>query len=365
MYLDCRLFGFSGIGTYIENLIDSYGALAPDLPLRLLVPDEIKSEMESRSPFPNQSYNSPIYSLREQFAWAGRIRSTDWLHVPHYNAPVLFPGKLIVTVHDVCHLAMRQFFPGILKSFYSTVFLGRVLNKAKHIITVSQFSKNEIIRFFKIRQEKISVVYNGVNPRFRPIPSEQTKGGQKRLELPGEYMLFVGNIKPHKNIIGVLSGYKLALEREQDLPPLVILGNNIKMMELIPEIRIFLEDPAFQNRIIFTGYLPKEDLPAIYTRAMLFLFPSLYEGFGLPVLEAMACGTPVITSDTTSLPEVAGDAALLVNPESHQDISESILRLCSDNKLRDELIEKGLKQAGSFSWTKSAEQHLGIYKRFI
>lgn len=361
VYLDCRHFDGSGIGTYIGNLLRYYNRLAGTYPIEILARDEHIPGIQSISNFNVRAYNDPIYSVREQFKWTTKINPFGLLHVPHYNAPLFYPGQLITTVHDVCHVAMSQFFPGVLKRIYSRDFLHLVLRKADFVITVSQFSKAEIIKYFNIPAEKIRVIYNGVDPIFRPVADAEAQAALRRHGLPSEYLLFIGNVKPHKNISGLVTSYRLALETQPDLPPLVILGQYKNLLTGIPGLAEQVSDPKLKNKIIFTGYLPTEDLPAIYSQAMLFLFPSFYEGFGLPTLEAMACGTPVITSDCASIPEVVGDSAMLVDPYNPEMIADSILNLAEDSGLQAKYRAKGLEHVKKFSWERSAKEHLEIY----
>ncbi|MDT8445530.1 MAG: glycosyltransferase [bacterium] len=361
VYLDCRHFDGSGIGTYIGNLLRHYSQLDEHYPIEILARSEHIPGIQAFSKFNVRPYNDPIYSVREQFKWVSKIDPFGLLHVPHYNAPLIYPGQLITTVHDVCHVAMRQFFPGFLKRVYSRDFLHLVLRKADFVITVSEFSKAEIIKYFNIPEDKIRVIYNGVDPIFRPLIGEEAQAVLRRHGLPQEYLLFIGNVKPHKNISGLVTSYKMALADQPDLPPLVILGQYKNLLTGIPGLAEQVSDPRLRNKIIFTGYLPTEDLPAIYSQAMLFLFPSFYEGFGLPTLEAMACGTPVITSNCASIPEVVGDSALLVDPYNHEMMSQSILDLAGDSQLQLSYRKKGLEHVKKFNWEHSAREHLEIY----
>ncbi|OGH01966.1 MAG: hypothetical protein A2600_04465 [Candidatus Lambdaproteobacteria bacterium RIFOXYD1_FULL_56_27] len=361
VYLDCRHFDGSGIGTYIGNLLRYYDKIAAGYPIEILAREEHIAGIKSFAHFNIRAYNDPIYSIREQFRWLSKIEPFGLLHVPHYNAPLVYPGQLITTVHDVCHVAMRQFFPGFLKRVYSRDFLRLVLHKANFVITVSQFSKSEIIKYFGIPEEKIRVIYNGVDPIFRPVPEAEAQMVLRRHGLPSEFLLFIGNVKPHKNISGLVQAYQIALEQYPDLPPLVILGQYKNLLTGIPGLSELVGNPKLREKIIFTGYLPTDDLPAIYSQALIFLFPSFYEGFGLPTLEAMACGTPVITSNCASIPEVVGDSALLVDPYNPEGIADSILSLAGDSGKQRELRLKGLEHVKAFSWEKSAREHLGIY----
>ena len=362
MYIDCRHLGGTGIGTYIQNLVRNYSEIAPELPLELLAREENISYINSFSQFKVKVYNDPIYTVAEQYRWVTKIKPFGLLHVPHHNAPLFYPGKLIVTVHDVVQYALKQFFPGVMKRIYSGPLVQLILNRAYKIITVSDFSKSEIIKYYKIPPHKISVIYNGVNPFFKPVPEEESIRILKKHQLPAEYFLYVGNVKPHKNIAGIIAAYRIALESNRDLPPLIILGQYTNLSKEIPNVKSLLSGERIRKNIIFTGYLPDEDLPAIYSKASMFLFPSYYEGFGFPILEAMACGTPVITSNRGSIPEVVGDAAILIEPDHHEMIADAIIRLAGDSALQEEYKQKGYRQVEKYSWEESARKHLEIYR---
>lgn len=362
VYIDCRQLGGSGIGTYIENLIRQYEGLSSDISFEYLAKEDQISVIKTFSKARLKVYNDPIYSIVEQFKWIPKINPFGLLHIPHYNAPLFYPGKLIVTVHDVCHLAMKQFFPGMMKRIYSGPFLKRILNKANQIITVSEFSKSEIIKYYKIPPEKITVIYNGVGSHFKPVSVAESLAVARKYDLPETYCLFVGNVKRHKNIVGLVTSYHIAQQKNPDLPPLVLLGQYTDLRRDIPEIAELVLSLVAQKKVMFTGFLPSDVLPAIYSRALLFLFPSFYEGFGLSSLESMACGTPVITSNCSSIPEIVHDAAMLIDPYDTEMISDAILNLAGDTELQDSYREKGFQLTQQYSWKISAEKHLRIYE---
>ena len=255
VYLDCRHFDGSGIGTYISNLISNFDQYDLDYHIEILARDEHIPKIKNLCHFKIITYNDPIYSVREQFKWVTKINPFGLLHIPLYNAPLFYPGKLITTVHDVCHVAMKSFFPGTLKRIYSGQFLRMVLKKSDFVITVSNFSKSEIKRYFNIPEEKIRVIYNGVNPIFRPIEEEQRNAAIKKYNLPSEFLLYIGNVKHHKNIVGLVESYIMALKQNPDLPALVISGQYNQLITLAPNLRKLLASKEIESRIIFTGYL--------------------------------------------------------------------------------------------------------------
>ncbi|HCP34040.1 MAG TPA: glycosyltransferase family 1 protein, partial [Deltaproteobacteria bacterium] len=281
--------------------------------------------------YPNQyRFQSKIYSVSEQLFYPKILGKGDVLHVPHYNAPLRFPGKLVVTVHDLCHLVMKEFFKGPAKRTYASVFLKAVLKKASKIITVSHFTEHEILKYFHIDQKKIEVIPNGLDPHFYPRSDKEQKRVREANRLPESYLLYVGNIKPHKNIAKLIKAYHKGWCQKPDLPKLVFVGQNDEGYDPFSEAMSKGDSTylAFKDRVIFKGFVPYEDLPGLYSGAEAFLFPSLYEGFGFPPLEAMACGTAVLASNSSSLPEILNGHAVFIDPYDEEAISSAILQLC-------------------------------------
>ena len=363
-YLDCRMLQGSGISTYLMGLIRIYKKNY-DLNISYLVKNYTR--VISNAPdYSNQfRFKSNIYSLHEQIFYPSILNSNDILHVPHYNAPLRFPGKLVITVHDLCHLVMKEFFKGPAKRFYSSIFMRQVLKISSVIITPSHFTKREIFKYFNIDPKKITVIHNGLDPHFYPRTINEQKTAQKANGFPCSYLLYVGNIKRHKNIKRLIQGYYKAWKQKSDLPKLFIVGQSDQGYDPYLEATSEYDEvnPDFENQVIFKGYVPYEDLPALYSGADAFIFPSLYEGFGFPPLEAMACGTPVIASNNSSLPEVLGDNALYVDPYDIHQITSSILKIYENAELLEPFINNGLKHVQQYSWEKSAEKHIEIYDR--
>ena len=367
LYLDCRMLQGSGIATYLHNLIRSYKKKDHQLDLQYLVKN-YTSIISAAPYYQNQHrFDSKIYSIHEQLFYPKRMGKGDVLHVPHYNAPLMFSGKLIVTVHDLCHYVMKDYFNGLPKRIYAGMFMKLVLIRADHIITVSHFTKNEIIKHFRIDPGKITVIHNGVDSYFYPRTEAETQRFLASNNLPERYLLYVGNIKPHKNISRLILAYYRAKSIAEDLPKLVICGRHDQNYNVVSQLYQSgaIMEPFVKENILFLGYAKYEDLPYLYSGADLFLFPSLYEGFGIPPLEAMACGTPALASNTSSLPEVLGDCALLVDPYNPADIAEGIIKLWNNPSLQKEMVDKGLIHVQKYNWESSAEEHLEIYQKHV
>lgn len=254
---------------------------------------------------------------------------------PGYNIPFIFYAKSIITIHDLMHV---HFYPSLKNTLYY-FFIKKVCRKSPLIFTVSEYTKYEICKWASISDKKVVVVPNGVDETysFHVKPYVSTE----------KYLLYVGAKKKHKNLERLIDAYSKS--KSSSNHQLLITGNpDGKLLDLIANFSV-------SNRVIFTGFIPETILPSYYKGATALLMPSLYEGFGLPIVEAMAVGTPVLTSNITAMPEVAGDAALLVDPYSTESIREGIDKITNDNNLRNTLINAGLKRAKLYSWKKSRE----------
>jgi len=271
----------------------------------------------------------------------------------NYIIPPGVKGKKIVFVHDMSYLACPETVRAKTRRFLN-ISMKKSCRRADVIVTISEFSKKEIIKYLSIPEEKIKVLPLGVDfNRFHTGYSEKEKGNVvQKYGLPENYLLYLGTIEPRKNLERLIRAYAHACEKKNDMPALILAGRKGWLYE---DIFNTVEKLNLTAKVKFLGYVDSEDAPVLISAAQVFLFPSVYEGFGLPVLEAMACGVPVITSDVASLPEVAGEAAILVNPMDIMNMTDEILRVVEDEGLQKEMIEKGLVQAGKFSWEKTAK----------
>ena len=286
--------------------------------------------------------------------------SKDITHFFNYYIPPFVKGKKVVTIHD---MAFRVFPETVRKKTF--LFLKSVIKKsikrADHIVTVSEFSKQEIMRFYHVPSEKISVVPNGVDlKRFR---SEKDKDViekvKEKYEVSGEYFLYLGTLEPRKNLVRLILAYAVARKEYADFPTLVLAGGKGWMYD---EIFQTVEQLNLQHMVLFPGYIADEDVAVLLSGAKAFVFPSLYEGFGMPVIEAMACGVPVLTSNGSALKEIAYDAAVLVNVYDIDEIEKALVLLSGDEQLRCRLIEKVLKKSKEFSWNRSTDILYKVYQ---
>jgi len=287
--------------------------------------------------------------------WAALLLNLDLIVNPKLSVPLLSGTPSVFTLHGAEQFAVPEVFPAV-DRIYSRIMMPIYCRRAAAIISTTQMGVDEIVHYVGADRRKLHPVHEAAHPRFRPWSEEELAPIRERYGLPERFLLFVGGLSPLKNFSNLLRAYKLLGE---SAPPLVAVGflrwKYAEDVALIGEL-------GLESRVIRTGFVPDEDLPGIYNLAQVLLLPSLYEGFGIPVLEAMACGTPVITSKTGCTPEVAGNAALLVDPRNVAEIAGTIQRLLDDPALQAELAERGRKRAPEFSWRRAAEESLQVYE---
>ncbi len=353
--VDFRMCRASGIGTYIRNivpfLIDSF-----DITL-LGNPEEIKA-----FPWADRvkiiSTSSPIYSVSEQTELFRKVPECDVFWSPHYNVPLLpvRAGKRLVTVHDAYHLAAESGIFSAVQRAYAKFVMRRAVTLSDVVLTVSEFSKSEILKYCSADSAKIKVVHNAVDEKL--FSGLKNPDVIRKYSLPDDYILFVGNVKPNKNLITLLRAMEL-----MDGVNLVIAGKKdgfITGDSAVAEMVNGTEN--LKNRVFFTGYIDDADIPSVYAAASVFVFPSLYEGFGIPPLEAQASGCPVVSSPAASLREVCAESVIYCDPLNPVDIAEKVNAVRNDSALREGLIDKGYENIRRFGWEKSAREIEGIIK---
>lgn len=333
-------------------------------------PDEDTETLKETANFKIVELPGGPYPTWEQFALpkAAKRDGCDILHCTSNTAPVNPGMPLVVTLHDIIYLEGISIFKKggtwyqKFGNMYRRYVVPAVVKKSDKIITVSKFERNRINEFFNFpdNNERLVAIYNGVTEHFKPINDKaELKRVKDKYNLPDRFMFFLGNTDPKKNTPGTLKAFSDYLKKTNEDVYLVMLDYEIQALTSV------LKDigaPELIDRIILTGYVVNTDLPAIYNQCEIFLYPSLRESFGIPMLEAMRCGTPVITSNTSSMPEVSGNAAFIVDPYKPEEITNAIIEINGSEKLRSELIEKGLKQAEKFSWKNMAIEVLELYK---
>jgi len=290
-------------------------------------------------------------------ARAAAQQRVDGLHA-QYWAPLAYGGPLVVTVHDLAFLHVPDTFPAALR-LALRVLVPRSLAKASRVITVSEFSRGDIVTSYGVRPEKVTVIPGAAGASFRPLESARTEGVLARYGLEPGFLFSLGRLNRRKNLERILLAYGRLRTGGVSDAPLVIAGKrDYGGEEVLRRMRL----SEVGSRVRWVGLIPDEDLPAFYNAAACFVYPSLFEGFGLPALEAMACGTPVVTSDRAALPELVGDAALVVDPESVEALVDAMTRVLTDATLAADLGRRGLERSRRFSWRETARRTLEVYR---
>lgn len=341
-----------GIARYALELARRLPALAPDLSfLGLTAPEGLPSGLGALTPSiplhrARAGFLAPVWEQPALLADLVAI-SPDLFHATSFSLPGLWPGKLVATLHDANHLALPENYSPV-HSLYYRLIVGPRAKRASALLTVSEFSREELARHLGLTPFRFQVIAPGVDERYLPPTPSEARDFRQRHHLPGRYLAAVGNPKAHKNL-GLLA--KLAPR----LPlPIVLLAGQGAAREL-----------GFPESTVELAELPEEEMPLFYGAAEALLLPSRYEGFGLPALEAMAAGCPVIASNVSALPEVTGTAAILLSPDDLQAWTEAVLRLLRDDSLRRELVEKGRERASRYTWDACATRTLAVYRRVL
>lgn len=360
--IDARKLHDFGIGTYVRNLVRHLARLDQDNEFILLCqPDDVGLERQLGENFRSVPVTAGPYTAAEQIAvpYAVHGLGVDVFHTPHYVLPPLVGVPSVVTIHDCIHLMFPQYLPNRLAYFYARAFLWTAAHRSARVLTVSAASKRDILRFYRVPDQKIEVIYNAIDERFGVPPSaEDVMRVRERYQLDREFILYAGNIKPHKNLERLIEAFHQLRTQGFEHLSLLIIGDEISKY---PMLRRLVHRYKLYKRVRFLGFVPDQTLAVLYRLASVFVFPSLYEGFGLPPLEAMASGTPVVTSNVSSLPEVAGGAAILIDPNDTAALAAAIRQALTDQALRADLIAKGLARVKDFSWERSVSRIHEIY----
>jgi len=356
----------TGIGRYTENLVKNLLLIDKKNKYYLIHSNKKKynfkgNYQEIRLPF-FDSIPKKLITGTFLFEKICRDYKLDILHELGQISPFFFKSKTkkMLTIFDLSPIVYPQFFT-TLTSIYSKLF-STILKNTDRIITISENSKKDIIKILKVPEEKIIVTYLGIENKFKQVKDKQLlERIRKKYKLPKRFILFVGTIEPRKNLTSLLSA--LSDIRKSGLEiQLVIVGRMGWMQNNILEI---IEKLNIKRDVVFTGFIKDKDLPCLYNLAEVFVYPSLYEGFGLPVLEAIACGCPVITINTSSLPEVIGEAGILINPNNLNELINSIKKVLTDEKIKNKMINEGFFQAKKFSCQNCAKETLKVYEKLI
>jgi glycosyltransferase involved in cell wall biosynthesis len=358
----------AGVGTYAVGLLEGLAAIDPHN--HYVLYSYLGSPQFPPPPFPQQSNFSlqrlPLEGEHWERLWARAdlppkeaLEAVDVLHSPFFNAPQDHHGALVVTIYDISFLLQPQFHTEANRLHCLQGTLNAALY-ADRIIAISQQTKRDLIDYFSIAAERIHVIHPSHRKvYYREHDVEVIRGTLERLGIFHNFILFVGSIEPRKNLKALLQAYAAYVTRHAGAEWLVVAGGKGWLNDDLSQVAA---DLAVAERVKFLGYVQEADLRVLYSAAKLFVYPSIYEGFGLPPLEAMACGAPVITSNTSALPEVVGDAALLIDPHNSRALYQAMQRVLSDEPLRLKMRQQSLARATLFSWERTAEETLAVYE---
>ncbi|MBZ5727339.1 MAG: glycosyltransferase family 4 protein [Acidobacteriia bacterium] len=368
--IDARRIRDFGIGTYIRSLVHALSEIDNTNQYTLV---SAPGDVRTLAGLP-ENFHAAVYARRDSDAIDNvafpiylRGLSPDLVHIPLNRVPLLMIRPYVVTIHDMANLFYEEATSKIRMQLRRYRF-RRGLVRASRVIAVSEATKRDVENIMGVPPDRIRRVYNAPDPGFlahAAAPgSEEQRRIMERYQIDYPFLLYAGNIRRHKNVPRLVEAFAVVREQLASHPVyaglrLVIIGDTISQY---PTVRQTVIKSRVEQMVRFLGFVPFETLRCFYESAAAFVFPSRYEGFGLPPLEAMACGTPVVTSNVSSLPEVVGDAALLVNPENVFDIARGIRDVLLDETLRAELIRRGREQAARFSWSRTARQVLEIYQ---
>lgn len=361
----------AGLGRYAGELLNALYELAPQNEYIGLYHATREIQVEG---LPNQiklvrvPLDAKPWRMSVLLAYYARLNMDRWLpasdifHATDHLLPPLNNSGSVFTIHDL----IFRFFPEYhlpLNRWFLDLMLPKFMQRAEAMIAVSENTKRDVIRLMNIPAEKISVIYEGVHSSFRPIESHaELERVRAAYQLPPRFILFFSTIEPRKNLVTLLDAYAELVKQNADTPPLVVMGRKGWLYQATLQ---HIQDLGLTQRVILTDWVDSRDVPCVLNLADVFVFPSLYEGFGLTPLEAMACGAPVISSNASSLPEVIGDAGILVAPRDVGGFVQAITRVLEDTPLRQDLRLRGLQQARKFTWERTARETLAVYESVL
>lgn|SRR5574341_92564 len=361
--IDVRKINDFGIGTYIQNLIkylleidnhNQYFLFFNHRDIRKFnyPPEQVVKIID----------NSPKYSIREHFSLSHQTQKYDLqlFHEPHYTLPYFLKCKKVVSIHDLIHLKFPQNLPNRRAYIYAKWMIGQAVKKADKILVGSENTKNDIVEIFKTRGEKIQVIHYGVDEIFKPVKDQNLlQNFKNKFKLPDKFILYSGSMRQHKNLDNALRAFALLKDKSYHLVLAGVGLQNLKKLEPI------LKELKLETNVNIIHFLDYSELVLLYNCASVLFFPTLYEGFGLPVLEAMACGVPVVSSNNSSIAEVSGEAALLLDPSNLKEMADALEKVLLETSLRQSMVTLGLERAKIFSWKKTTQETLKVYQELL
>ena len=364
--IDARMYSssFTGIGRYTHELIKHLVRIDKDNTYVIFLNEkEFEHFSIEAANITKVQVDAPHYSVKEQTVFLKEIlkHKIDLMHFTHFNAPLLYNKPFVVTIHDLTpsfYKGKKRVNP--LERMGYNIVVKNSIKKSKHIIAVSENTKKDIQKLFQIPAEKISVIYEAVGEEFKQVQDQESlKQTKQKYSLSRPFLLYTGVWRDHKNVTGLIKAFGELRKQDQDID-LVITG---KEDPYYPEVKELPKQLGVEKFVRLVGFVSEQELIDLYNLATLFVFPSLYEGFGLPVLESMACGTPVVASNVSSIPEVCGEACMLFNPEDTNDMANKIQQVLQDKELQEKMIEQGFTNLKKFSWGKMVQETLQVYQK--
>ncbi len=352
----------TGVGRYLRNLLREMAGLDPDLSLRLYLDREGRDGLEDlprveRRALPGRRGMNVFRWTHQALPRMLRREPVPLVHFPFYTLPFRLHCPAVVTIHDITFSLHPEWFPWRSRIAFTAVAPGSA-RRAAHVLTVSECSRRDLVERYALDPARVTAVPLAADPAFRPRAAGEVAEVGRRYGLRSPYLIHLGSLHPRRNLERLLDALA-GLGRESGEVTLALAG---RVERPYRSVEPLIRSRGLRDRVLHLGYAPDRDLPALVSGARALVYPSLYEGFGLPILEAMACGTPVLTSNVSALPETAGDAALLVDPRSTEEIARGIRSLLGDDRLRERLRRAGLERAGRFSWRRTAEATLRVYR---
>ncbi len=370
-----------GSGQYLKYLVPALLQADPDLEINLITPKPVEptSDLPAQSvtsrlkfqvrptPFANQSVNlAKVWFEQVTFPRACRKLGVELAHVPYFGSPLSPTVPTVVTIHDLIPLVLREYRGNAAVRLYTSL-VAAAAPRAKIILADSEWSKQDILRKLGVAEEQVRVVYLAPAPHFQPAKTwQQVIEIKQKYNLPEHFVLYLGGYDVRKNVKALLYAYTWVSATLAHQYPLVLAGKlPAEDTPFFPDPRRTARELGLEECIVTPGWIAEADLPLVYAAADVFVYPSRYEGFGLPVLEAMACGTPVVTTNASSIPELAGPAAFQIDPDDTKHMAAPIIRLCTEEESNDDMIERGFAQVEKFSWQKTATETLQAYREAV
>jgi len=364
---------FTGSGQYTRQLVYHLNRHVSDLEITLIYPqakgdgaiEDVPPDVNVKTVPMRGNHAGKVLFEQRGFPQACADVGATIAHVPYWGAPLRSPVPLVVTVHDLTTVTVPDYRRGIKVKLYNALVTASAQG-ADHIITDSFASKVDIVDKFGVDERGVTAVYLAAEARFKPATGENSlleMATLRKYNLPDYYILYLGGYALHKNVMTLLHAYSYVAKSQGDDFPLVLAGKKPEPSPTHPDYDAYIEKLGLTNQVHWIGFVDEREKPLLYRSAELFVFPSRHEGFGLPPLEAMACGTPVITTDADSLPEVVGDAAYTIDPDDARRMGGAMIALLTEPETAVKLRERGIKQAANFSWEKTATETLLVYAR--